>query len=129
MIILKPKEIEAVSKIPANKRYLYFIKRVVDQEELWGIYDSDWVTIKDNDARNILVPVWPNKEYADLYLQKNFPSVYAKSIDLYKFIDDSLTELNEKNIAVSVFPILESEGHIICHEKIIDDLNEELEKY
>ena len=128
MIILNPKEIEAVLKLPADKRYQHFIKRIADQEELWGIYDSDWIKIKYEDGSD-LFPVWPNKEYAQLYLQKYCPSAFVKTIDLYEFIDTFLPELGERNIAVSVFPTPEGEGHIVCYEKVIADLNEELEKY
>ncbi len=127
MIILNPKQIESIIKLPADKRYQHFIKRVVDQEELWGIYDSDWITIKKDDGE--LFPVWPNKEYAQVFLQKNFPSAFVKPIDLYEFIDTFLPELGERNIAVSVFPTPDNEGHIACYEKVIDDLNTELEKY
>ena len=127
MIILNPKQIESIIKLPADKRYQHFIKRIADQEELWGIYDSDWITIKKDTWE--LFPVWPNKEYAQVYLQKNLPSAFVKSIDLYKFIDTFLPELGERNIAVSVFPTPDNEGHIVCYEKVIDDLNEELEKY
>ena len=128
MIILNPKQIESIIKLPADKRYQHFIKRITDQEELWGIYDSDWIRIINKDGSD-LFPVWPNKEYAQLYLQKNFPSAFIKPIDLYEFIDVFLPELGEKNTSVSVFPTPESEGHIVCYEKVIDDLNEELEKY
>lgn len=128
MLILTSKQIEAVIKLPVDKRYQHCIRRAVDQEELWGIYDSDWVKIKHRDGSD-LFPIWPNKEYAQLYLQKNFPSTCVKAIDVYEFINTFLRELEEQNIAVSAFPTLESEGHMISHAEIIDDLNEELENY
>lgn len=49
------KEFEAVIKIPGPKRYEYFIKKVVDYEELWGLYDDGWA-ITEDDQGNKMIP-------------------------------------------------------------------------
>ncbi|MED1470047.1 hypothetical protein [Bacillus salipaludis] len=38
------KEFESVIKQPPNIRYKYFIKKVVDFEEVWGLFDGSWAT-------------------------------------------------------------------------------------
>ncbi|MCZ1269023.1 DUF2750 domain-containing protein, partial [Paenibacillus tundrae] len=42
------KEFEAVIKLPANIRYEYFIKKVTDSEEIWGLYDDGWAMSSDD---------------------------------------------------------------------------------
>ena len=37
---MNKKELEAVMKQPPNIRYEYFIKKVVDFEEVWGLYND-----------------------------------------------------------------------------------------
>jgi hypothetical protein len=38
------KEFEALLNQPTNIRYEYFIKKVVDFEEVWGLYNDGWTT-------------------------------------------------------------------------------------
>lgn len=37
---MNQKEFEFVINLPANIRYEYFIKKVVDSEEVWGLYEN-----------------------------------------------------------------------------------------
>jgi hypothetical protein len=58
---MNQKEFESVIKQPPNIRYEYFIKKVADYEEVWGLYDDGWATAQDDDG-NILIPFFPKKE-------------------------------------------------------------------
>ncbi|WP_245805776.1 DUF2750 domain-containing protein [Bacillus alkalicellulosilyticus] len=40
-------EFEAVINKSPNIRYEYFIKKVVDFEEVWGLYNGGWATALD----------------------------------------------------------------------------------
>ena len=64
-MLLNNKEIEVVSKLPALKRYEYFIKKVADFEEVWGLFDVGWA-ISEDDNGNSLMPFWSKKEFANL---------------------------------------------------------------
>lgn len=61
---MNQKEFNAVLELPANIRYEYFIKKIVDQEVLWGLYDDGWALSTD-DVGNHLFPFWPRKEFAE----------------------------------------------------------------
>ncbi|MEF2294084.1 DUF2750 domain-containing protein [Virgibacillus dokdonensis] len=52
------KEIEIVSNLSGIKRYEYFIKKVVDFEEVWGLYEGGWA-ISESENGESLMPFWP----------------------------------------------------------------------
>ncbi|MFD2328955.1 DUF2750 domain-containing protein [Cohnella sp. GCM10020058] len=64
MHLINPKEFEAIIKLSANIRYEYFIKKVTDSEEVWGLYDDGWAMSSDDNGR-LLIPFWPKKEFAE----------------------------------------------------------------
>uniref|UniRef100_UPI00403EFC46 DUF2750 domain-containing protein n=1 Tax=Paenibacillus sp. Y5S-9 TaxID=3122489 RepID=UPI00403EFC46 len=43
---MNQKEFESVINLPANIRYEYFIKKVVDSEEVWGLYENGGQLLK-----------------------------------------------------------------------------------
>ena len=55
---LSKQEFDAILKLSPEKRYLYFIKRVCDWEEMWTIYE----VLKKTSKRN-----WKNIEDFALY--------------------------------------------------------------
>lgn len=58
------KEFESMISQPANIRYEYFIKKVVDSEVVWGLYWDGWPVTEDNNGNKSL-PFWPKKEFAE----------------------------------------------------------------
>jgi len=57
------KKIENILRMSEDERYNYFIRKVADFEELWGLNDDGWALLGDNDDNRIF-PVWPEKEFA-----------------------------------------------------------------
>lgn len=121
------KELEAVIKLSAQKRYEYFIKKIVDFEELWGLYDDGWAMTSD-DNKNMMIPFWPKKEYADFCAIGEWRGYTSESIDLYEFINKWLPDMKVDNIKPSIFFNNENSA-VIEVEKLIGDIEEELENY
>ncbi|MFB8735254.1 DUF2750 domain-containing protein [Bacillus sp. SL00103] len=45
---MHPKELETTVQLPAKKRYDYFIKKIVDFEEVWSLRnEKGWVMSED----------------------------------------------------------------------------------
>ena len=121
------KEFEAVIKLPASKRYEYFIKKAVDFEELWGLYDDGWAMTAD-DKGNKMIPFWPKKEFADFCAIDEWKVYVPESIDLYEFIDNWLPDMKADKIKPSIF--WNNEDSVVLEaEKLINDLECELENY
>lgn len=121
------KEFEAVIKLHASKRYEYFIKKVVDFEELWGLYDNGWA-ITEDDEGNKLIPFWPKKEFAEICAVDEWKGYVAESIDLYEFIDNWLPDMKVDKIKPSIFWNNEDSA-VLEVEDLISDLKCELENY
>jgi len=121
------KEFETVIKLSGLKRYEYFIKKVVDYEEVWGLYDDGWA-ITEDDQGNKMIPFWPKKEYADFCVKDEWETYVAKSIDLYEFIESWIPGMKTDKIKPSIFWNNE-DSVVLDAEHLIQDLECELENY
>jgi len=121
------KEFEAMINQPANIRYEYFIKKVVDSELVWGLYENGW-SVTEDDKGNKLLPFWPKKEFAEfcaINVWVNYPS---ESMDLHEFIDEFLPRLKEDGYKPSIF-FNNNDSAVLEVDTLIGDLKAELEKY
>lgn len=58
-----PKEIDTVLRLNLQQKYRYFVSKVADWGEVWGIFcQEELVTMRDNNRR-LLLPVWPAQAY------------------------------------------------------------------
>ena len=110
-----------------NIRYEYFIKKVADYEEVWGLYDEGWATAQDVNG-NKLIPFFPKKEFAEYYATNEWNKFKAVPIDLYEFIDNWLVGMKKDIIKPSIFPINE-DSVIVEIDVLLRDITSELEKY
>lgn len=125
--MMNNKEFEAVIKLPGPKRYEYFIKKVADFEEVWGLFNQGWAQAEDKN--NITIPFWPKKEFASLCANDEWKDCTPKSIELEKFIFNWLPGMKNDSVKPSIFMTPDDKGIVIDCEKLLDDLSEELEKY
>jgi len=121
------KEFDAVIKQPSNIRYEYFIKKVADYEEIWGLYDDGWATAQDDDG-NMLIPFFPKKEFAEYCAVNEWKKFKAEPIDLYEFIDEWLVGMKKDKVRPSIFPTNENTAMVEI-DILLRDLNLELENY
>ena len=98
------KEMEAVLRLPASARFAHFVKRVVDCEEAWGLYDDGWAIVLD-DFGTQCFPLWPHKAYALLLAADSWASYAARPISLDDLTSALLPQLEAKGMSVAVFPV------------------------
>jgi Protein of unknown function (DUF2750) len=124
---MNPKEFESMINQPANIRYEYFIKKVVDFEIVWGLYEDGWaVTVDDNG--NKLLPLWPKKEFAEHCAVGDWAVYSVESMDLYEFMDEFLSRLKEDGLKPSIF-FNNDDSAVLEIDTLIEDLKTELENY
>jgi hypothetical protein len=121
------KEFDTVIKLKALIRYEYFIKKVLDYEEIWGLYENGWAITKDDDG-NVLLPYWPKKEYAQYCAFYDWSSYLPKKIDLEEFISEWIPGMKKDGLKASIF-WNRHDSVAADPERLLSDLNEELEKY
>ena len=127
MKMMLSQEAKNVLQIDKRKQYEYFIKKVVNFEEVWSLRDDEgWATL--GLGENEFFPVWPKKEFADICIGDEWNQYYSESIDLEEFLDDWIDGLKEDNIRITVMWNSGS-GIDIEWDTLRDDIERELEKY
>lgn len=121
-------KLENVLKLSAEERYSYFIRKVADIEELWGLYDDGWALLADN-YNNEVIPFWPESDFAQICAIDKWTSYKPKSIDIKSFINAWLKGMKIDNKKVGVFYTPQGKGIIVDPEELKKDLEKELEQY
>lgn len=111
----------------AEKRYEYFIKKVVDFEEVWGLYNDGWAISIDEKNRK-MIPFWPRKDFAEACAINEWSSYIAVSIELEDFINEWLPGMEADILLPSIF--WNNEDSVVVEiNKLLSDLECELDKY
>jgi hypothetical protein len=126
-MIINKKEVESVIKLSAAKRYDYFIKKVADTTKIWGLYSNGWALSGDIELNKIL-PLWPDKVYAELCANSEWDGYVAESIDVHDFIEKYIESLELDSIKIAIFYTPEDKGAIIPHKNLKEDLKGALQE-
>lgn len=78
------KKIENILKMSEDERYDYFIRKVADFEQIWGLSNDGWALLGDKDGNQIL-PLWPEKEFAELCAIDQWVEYKPQIIELENF--------------------------------------------
>ncbi|MFC3801922.1 DUF2750 domain-containing protein [Cohnella sp. GCM10012308] len=124
---MNQKEFDAVIKLPANIRYEYFIKKAADFEEVWGLYDEGWATTS-NDRGELMIPFWPEKEFAEHCAFEDWSNYKACQIPLDEFMNDWLPVMEEDQHLPSIF-WNRKDSAVLKVDVLLNDLKLELEQY
>jgi Protein of unknown function (DUF2750) len=121
-------DIEKLFKKPGEKRYDYFIKKVAETEEVFGLMDDEgWALLGDDDDEDIL-PVFPAAEFAEAFrTAADYEEYRVEAIDVTEFVE-WLGDMDEDNLLVAVFPNPEFNGAVVEPEHLKKDLLKEFEK-
>jgi len=125
---INQKQIDSVLILSGSQRYKYFIKKIVDWEEVWGLYNEGWALAGDeNDIKTF--PVWPAKEYAQLCAKNEWKNYKPEMISLAEFIDELLPTLKKDGVFLSVFNTPNNVAVTPSIDQILEDINTELANY
>jgi hypothetical protein len=131
---LSEKQVAAVCALPGPERYKHFVKRVADQEEVWGLYQDGWALAGTNERERVF-PLWSAKEYAELCATGHWAGYQPKRIAIAEVLDDLLPSLVEDEVLVGVFPIVADDnsnkdvGVTPSHEQFKADILSALARY
>ncbi|MBA0169513.1 DUF2750 domain-containing protein [Pectobacterium sp. CFBP8739] len=126
---ISAKEIEAMSKKGNKDRYIYFIKRVADNESAW-VLDDDGFALSSDGSGNNFIMLWSAKEYAELCAVDTWSSYKAKEIKLDYIFEELLPDLSGGNTNIGVFMVPSTtDTPIVSPDKLLADLQNECEKY
>ena len=121
------KEIEMVLAQSNEVRFDYFIKRVADWGEVWGLKGSDgWVMSADETGKQVAV-FWPFAEFASLCSVDEWEGTFPASISIEAFTTRWLPGLEKEARLVGIFPNLLKQASVIKPIKLLQIINSEIE--
>ena len=127
--IMNDKEFEAVFSLPAQRRYAYLLKRVVDWERIWSLATEEgWALSTDDEVRE-LVPVWPHERFAAACAEGSWRGYEPRAIDLAVWMERWIPGMQRDQRMVSAFPTPGGESVRVAPERFENDLKEELALY
>lgn len=125
---MSDKELNAVFNLDAEKQYEYFVKKIADSEQVWGLYKNSWAIVED-DFGSKAVPFWPKEEFAIYCSKDDWLDYTPKYIDLESFILKWIPGMKRDSINICIFYTIRCKGVIVSGDKLVNDLNIELENY
>ena len=101
------KKFENLLKLAPNERTDYFIREVVNFEEVWTIVDrkGDFILINEKDVKTDIFLVWTHQEFAEfcMFAEQRKQGGIPFKIELDIFINQVLLDLESNSIDVGVF--------------------------
>lgn len=117
-----------ILSLSPQERYGYFIRTVADWEQVWLIYVGEGVvTLGGNDGSKV-IPVWPEKEFAELMLTDGWEHGSVESVDVYTFIE-LLGDWEKEGCSIAGFPSVELNSVTVGAEEMKNHLLYELDQY
>jgi Protein of unknown function (DUF2750) len=126
---INQKQFDAVTALPADKRYKSFIKTIADTEEVWALWQDGWALATDDITGQSVFPFWPAEEYAKACAINEWNGYEPSLLPLDEFMNELLPKLKEDNVLPGIFFTSEGKGPTPTIDQLLDDINLELENY
>ncbi|USY50010.1 DUF2750 domain-containing protein [Bacillus altitudinis] len=125
---MHPKELETTMQLPAKKCYDYFIKKIVDFEEVWSLRNEKGWVMSEDDYRVPQLHFWPTEEHAAFCAIDQWEKTVPEMIDLDDFIEEWLPGMLADGINPSIF-YNRNNSLSIEIQTLKEDIEEELKNY
>jgi len=105
-------EYRAIGTMAGQELMEYFITRVAEVEEVWGLGDeTGWVMRELGEQTSL--PVWPYQQLAHRCAVDDWQGQSCKSVSLEHFISHILKLLIEQDIQIEIMPGESRQGYIM----------------
>jgi hypothetical protein len=107
-----------------SDRVDYFIRKVVDFGEMWGLYDSGWALVEESSpSLQRALPVWPEKGFAEICVQGPWQSYHAKQISLNDFLEKWVPGMTKDGTMLAIFPTPNAKAAVVHPKEFLDLMN------
>lgn len=125
-------ELEAVIALSPEKRYNYFVKRICDWEQVWTLYEDDYIVLNEAKNGKLYILLFPFKDFAEHYVTntRGMKDVSYKSFEINEFLETIIKKLQANNVSNAlVFPVANGYGLNVSMTDMVKDIQSELENY
>jgi len=110
-------EYEAVISMTESELLEYFLTRVFETEEVWGLDDgAEWI-MREQGAQASM-PVWPYKKFASESAVGHWGGFQPQAESLEEFLQNTIMALIEENAMLEVMPRQSEVGCLISPQKL-----------
>ena len=114
-------EYKAVQTMSAGELLDYFLLRVFETEEVWGLQQrGQWFT--QAGGKDPWIPLWPYRKYASEAALDIWMDCTPHAISLEYFLDQLVPWLIEQNVTINLMPKGDGEGCLITPHRLQDIL-------
>lgn len=124
---MHPKKLSAVAALDAEERYGYFVRKVADFGQVWGLFETGWATACDDAGRDA-IPFWPEAEFAEACATGDWAQYRPKVIELHDFLEKWLPGMHRDGRLAAVFPTAANRGVFIEPPTVAQAIEAEMEE-
>lgn len=119
---LTENEIKRMLKSLPDKRYVYSLDKIIKLQQVVFLEKEENALAKSALEEDILIPVWPAKEFAQKECTQDWDEFTPKVVTLDK-LETILEFIEKENWKLDVFPLGGKTGTVVTVEEFINDLN------
>jgi len=125
---MNQQKINNIFNLEPKERYEYLLRRVADFETIYLITDKEdnYVMIGSDDVK--VIPVWPEREFAELFLENDWQDCKVVEYDVHDFIE-WLDYLETEKVDLAGFPNAEFRTVQVSAVDMKNNLLYELSQY
>ena len=124
---MHPDKFKQVAQLPSAERHAYFVRKVADTQEVWGLYHAGWATAQAHGK--VAIPFWPEAAFAQACASGEWEHFQPRAIALGDFLAKWLPGMVGNDQLASVFPVPQGRASIAAPADLLRDLQHESEQY
>ncbi|MDN2701594.1 MULTISPECIES: DUF2750 domain-containing protein [unclassified Janthinobacterium] len=124
---MHPDKFKQVAGLPSAERHAYFVRKVADTQEVWGLHHDGWATAQLDGK--VAIPFWPEAAFAQACASGDWEHFQARAIGLDDFLAKWLPGMAENKQLAFVFPVPQGSASIAAPGDLLADLREEARQY
>lgn len=129
MLILNENQIAHLARQDARARYEFSVKKIVDWEAAWALYDRGWVMAKDAAGQHAL-QLWPAQALATSYIEPQSAHFDVREVRLDDLVESLLPTLAADGITVALYALPEPGNvAVVTAADLLADLTAEASRY
>ncbi len=115
-------EYQAAKTLTAAQQLEYFLMRIFETEEVWGLDDgTEWIFRESSEAETTL-PVWPYQKYAREAAVGIWAEYQPQAESLEDFMQHTLAMLIEEQAMMEIMPGPDQPGCLISPHQLLSIL-------
>ncbi|NHQ89875.1 DUF2750 domain-containing protein [Janthinobacterium lividum] len=124
---MHPEKNRQVAELSTPRRFAYFVRKVVDTQQVWGLHHNGWATAQAHG--HVAIPFWPETAFAQACASGDWADFQPRAIALEDFLNKWLPGMASNGQLAFVFPVPQGSASIAAPADLLADLRDETRQY